>query len=289
MVKALDEQRDIARVVQGLQGLSPARSHLLRGRVLFMESHDTATSDRYGRFPAAVHNGNAFMVATNGQAEAEACGDAFQKLKGSLPYPDVVEVEANHFAARRTAIAMVLMMTAPGVPMLLQGQEVYECRGYAWPRGPALDWQRVDGLGGISEVWQTVCKNLIKVRTSSCAPRASPFIGDGVHICHAHGGVLACLRWAESLDSRINEQDSLDLGLVVLNCTNTSFPSYELGVPPSSQWRLVLNTVSGSVLSSGDLAAVVLQTQPNKANHDFPCTLALALPSYSALVLVRVA
>lgn len=59
------------------------------------------------------------------------------------PYPEEEEVLQNRFALRRAALGLVLVMTAPGVPMLLQGQEVCECRPFQWPHGPRLDWSRV--------------------------------------------------------------------------------------------------------------------------------------------------
>eukprot|EP00445_Apocalathium_hangoei_P028769 CAMPEP_0203934956 /NCGR_PEP_ID=MMETSP0359-20131031/72795_1 /ASSEMBLY_ACC=CAM_ASM_000338 /TAXON_ID=268821 /ORGANISM="Scrippsiella Hangoei, Strain SHTV-5" /LENGTH=767 /DNA_ID=CAMNT_0050864729 /DNA_START=241 /DNA_END=2544 /DNA_ORIENTATION=- len=282
----LDEHRDLAQLKKGLQGLSPARSHPLRGRVLFMESHDTATSDRYGRLPAAVHNGKAFMAPVEGE-QGQAGADAFQKLSGAMPYPSAAAVEGNPFAARRAAIGLVMMMTAPGVPMLLQGQEVYECGAFKWPRGPALDWQRVAATSGNAALWQTLTRNLIKLRLTSASPSLSPLVGDGVHVCHAHGGVLAYLRWAEVADSRTPQQDGPELALVVLNFTNSSFPMYELGVPPSSQWRLALSTVNGSVLSAGDVADIKLNVTPGKAAHGFACTLPVALPSYCASIFLR--
>ncbi|CAE8714414.1 unnamed protein product, partial [Polarella glacialis] len=100
LVHPLDEFRDLNRLVKGLIGLSPGRGHSLRGRVVFMESHDTAASDRYGRVAAAVHNGGSFMPKQAG----EQGGDAFQKAGEALPYPDASAVEANIFAARRAAL-----------------------------------------------------------------------------------------------------------------------------------------------------------------------------------------
>lgn len=298
LVTPWDEGRDMERVKEGLQGLSPSRSHSLRGRVLFMESHDTAPKDRYGRFPAAVHHGKAFMAQSEGGG-----GDAFQQSGGAaLPYPNKKEVEANRFAARRAALGLTLMMCAPGVPMLLQGQEVYEIEGFEWPRGPRLDWARVaaaaaaagggGGGGAAAGTWCGLLRNLIKLRqernaADAEAGRPGPLVGDGLHVFHAQGGVIAFLRWFEVEDSRMVERESSSLALVVMNCTNTSYPSYELGVPPSRTWRLALCTVKGAGLSSGEVAPVHLETIPGHPNHDFPFTLNVTLPPYSATIFLR--
>lgn len=294
LVNPLDEHRDFDRVVNGLVGLAPGRGHALRGRVLFTESHDTAACDRYGRMPAAVHNGKSFIVSEEGDS---AGGDAFQKAQGALPYPTVEAVEANTFAARRAALGLVLILTAPGVPMLLQGQEVCESAAYKWPRGPTMDWQRVQAKEGIQAEWQQLCRDLIALRLnrspssasggSAFAPaprgRPGPLMGDGLHVFHQNAGVLAYLRWADVRDSREEDASGPEIALIIVNCTNNNFPLYELGVPPSKAWRLAINTVIGG---NAPFTDVLLKTR-SKATHGFPGTIGVSLQAYSALILLR--
>ncbi|CAE7248039.1 Lztr1 [Symbiodinium pilosum] len=113
--------------------------------------------------PAAVHHGKAFMI--EGQAGG---GDAFQQVEspaagGSLPYPDHEEV-VDLTQPAEVQKCLVLVLTCPGVPMLLQGQEVGDCRPYCWPNGPALDWDRVAETSGIPAAWKRLCKDLISLR-----------------------------------------------------------------------------------------------------------------------------
>lgn len=277
LVHPLDEFRDFGPVARGLQGLAPGRGHALRGRVIFMESHDTASSDRYGRVPAAVHNGKAFMAAKPQEGEG---GDAFQQAEGeALPYPAVEEVEANAFAARRATLGIVLILTAPGVPMILQGQEVGDPSPFKWPRGPTLDWNRVAADGSALKV----CRELIRLRLNKVVGPApgsiGPLMGDGLHVFHNHDGVLAYLRWAEAGDSRARDEAGCNLALVVINCSNTPRQPFELGVPPSKLWRVALSTVSDG--------CATLEPVQGRPNHNFPCTLSVPLPPYSALVLLK--
>merc|ERR1712099_191917 len=91
--------------------------------------------------------------------------------------------------------------------MILQGQEVYECRPFKWPRGPRLDWDRVAACSGSAALYKAMFLNLCKLRSFSVgAPivscRKGPFRGDGFHAFHQHAGVLAYLRWSEPDDSR---------------------------------------------------------------------------------------
>mmetsp|Transcript_40328 Transcript_40328/g.93494 ORF Transcript_40328/g.93494 Transcript_40328/m.93494 type:complete len:806 (+) Transcript_40328:84-2501(+) len=277
LVHPLDEFRDTTKVVTGLVGLAPGRGHALRGRIVFMESHDTAASDRYGRVPAAVHNGRAFMVEGEGEG-----GDAFQQAAGSLPYPDPEEVESNEFAARRAALGLVLVLTCPGVPMLLQGQEVGDCTPYCWPNGPAMDWAKVSEPSGVPAQWKQLCKDLIALRAgrgNQSAP--GPLQGDGIHIFYDKDGVLAFLRWHEAEDSRERRSQSVRLALVVVNFRNYNFGQRSFGVPPSRIWRL-----AASSPRLDDLPQDVQANQRCPADG-FPCSVDVPLEAYSAVVLLQ--
>ncbi|CAE7707724.1 glgB1 [Symbiodinium sp. CCMP2592] len=189
--------------------------------------------------PAAVHNGRAFMK----EGAEGGGGDAFQQAGGRLPYPDPEEVATNEFAWRRAALGLVLMFTCPGVPMLLQGQEVGDCQPYCWPNGPALDWDRAMETSGIPAAWKMLCQDLIALRVGrSGIPSASPLQGDGIHIFHDQGGVLAYLRWHEAEESRNKKTCGVRLALVVLNFRNHNFGHYTIGVPPSRIWHIAAST-----------------------------------------------
>ena len=280
LVNPMDEFRKVHMVVKGLVGLAPGRSHALRGRVVFMESHDTAACDRYGRVPAAVHNGKSFLPEG-----AEEAGDAFQQVGSAMPYPAADEVAQNPFAARRAALGLVLVMTAPGVPMLLQGQEVCECRAFQWPQGPKLDWKNVKNARGDAATWLQLCKDLITLRTGK-GPRptsdlgGSPLQGDGVHVFLEHGGILAYLRWFEAEDSRDKRHIRARLALVVVNWRNQHFDSYTFGVPPSKNWHFAL-----SVPRTESIGTDVQVIQ--RPAHDFPCSVDVPLEAYSAVILLQ--
>ena len=90
------------------------------GRVIYTESHDTVPSDRQGRIPAAILRGN--------QSHWAPCK----------------EVEESFYSFKRTSLALSVLMTSVGVPMLLQGQEIFETCAPAWPMGPVVDRSRLD-------------------------------------------------------------------------------------------------------------------------------------------------
>eukprot|EP00929_Paragymnodinium_shiwhaense_P079415 TRINITY_DN41337_c0_g1_i1.p1 TRINITY_DN41337_c0_g1~~TRINITY_DN41337_c0_g1_i1.p1 ORF type:complete len:891 (-),score=150.95 TRINITY_DN41337_c0_g1_i1:249-2921(-) len=300
LVTPWDENRDLSQVIRGLNGMAPGRSHPLRGRVLFMESHDTAPSDRYGRLPAAVHNGRPFMGGNHGEG-----GDAFQSAEGeALPYPAEEDSLRNPFAARRSAIGVLLVMTAPGIPMLLQGQELCDCRPFQWPRGPAIDWKRVaetatDVAGkptvGLPSRWRRFCQDAIRLRSrrgheGQASRLPPPLMGDSMQVLFNHGGIFAFLRWAEPEDSREAMDDVPgEFALVVVNLTNNCYPSFLVGVPASSLWRLALTS---AVVAETDEASTVraqheamIPVLRKHSNHGFPCSIDVPLQEYSATVL----
>lgn len=94
------------------------------GRVIYTESHDTVPKDRQGRIPAAVLRGY--------QDNWVACE----------------EVENNFFSFKRTSLSFAVLMTSVGVPMVLQGQEIFETCCPPWPIGPVVDKSRLERKSG---------------------------------------------------------------------------------------------------------------------------------------------
>eukprot|EP00929_Paragymnodinium_shiwhaense_P092041 TRINITY_DN51918_c0_g1_i1.p1 TRINITY_DN51918_c0_g1~~TRINITY_DN51918_c0_g1_i1.p1 ORF type:complete len:830 (+),score=140.83 TRINITY_DN51918_c0_g1_i1:65-2554(+) len=282
LVNPMDEHRDLGRIAKHIVGPAAGRGHNLRGRILFLESHDSAAGDRYGRLPAAVHNGGAFFPYEGYEA-------------GCPPYPTTREVEDNAYAARRAAIGMVLLFTAPGVPMLLQGQELFDSRQFRWPNGPAMDWQRLVGSDGSEDnlrakSWQQLCVQLAAARSQrSCKASASlPALqGDGVHVFCCDHGVLAYLRWSEPTGGAGSIAEGRQLGLVVVNFTHAAFGHYAMGVPPSKRWRLAVNSATVASIADGEelsASSDVYEVQLRDNRHCFPCYIDIQLPAYAAML-----
>mmetsp|Transcript_1233 Transcript_1233/g.2130 ORF Transcript_1233/g.2130 Transcript_1233/m.2130 type:complete len:786 (-) Transcript_1233:229-2586(-) len=280
LVNPDDQFRDMYQVAKGLAGLAPSRGHPLRGRVVFMESHDTAPSDRYGRLPAAVFNGKAFIASMGDSAEA----DGFQRVGGEVyAHPDPDDVVSDAFSWRRAALGMLLLFTSPGVPMILQGQETFDCRPFRWPTGPGFQWNYMEERSGPRLSFYTLTKHLLQLRVGSSVESLGPLAGDGLYVFHSHNGVIAYLRW--------NEYDSSssahELALIVINCTHDTFSSYELGVPPSKTWEYVFSTDAHAACCELPIVGTHVSVTEGSPKHAFPSTVALALPSYSGVVLYR--
>mmetsp|Transcript_17743 Transcript_17743/g.41288 ORF Transcript_17743/g.41288 Transcript_17743/m.41288 type:complete len:792 (+) Transcript_17743:69-2444(+) len=279
LVNPDDLFRNLEQVTKAMQGLAPTRGHALRGRIVFMESHDTAPSDRYGRLPSAIYNGKAFFTPNGDEG-----GDAFQRQGGTaLPHPDVENVEACPFAEARATLGLVLLFTVPGVPMLLQGQELFECQPFKWPLGPSFDWARAAAKHGPSARVREVIMQLTALRLNGRNKNwhsPSPFGGDGLHVFHIHNGIVAYLRWPECGSDAA--PGVADVGLVVANFSCETYSEYVVGVPPSQAWSVALSTAS-----SPSPMPEVLQTAVGRPEHGFPCSVSVPLGPYSAIVLLR--
>ncbi len=89
------------------------------GRIIYTESHDTAGDLNGGvRLPTAIHSAD----------------------------------PAGYYARKRSALGAVLVMSSPGTPMLLQGQELLETNSFSDTR--AMDWTRTNSQVGTLRLYR---------------------------------------------------------------------------------------------------------------------------------------
>lgn len=166
-------------------------------------------------------------------------GDAFQRVvyteshdevaNGSARVPEEIDAEQGDdwFARKRSILGAVMVMTAPGVPMLFQGQEFLQ-DGWFQDTVP-LDWHRTDEFQGILRLY----RDLIHWRTNSSGHCAA-LCGSGldVFLQNDEQRVLGYRRW--HMDS---PEDPL---IVFLNFRST--PQKVGARLPAGHWVPVLNT-----------------------------------------------
>jgi 1,4-alpha-glucan branching enzyme len=126
---------------------------------------------------------------------------------------------------KRSTLGAALVLTAPGIPMLFQGQEFLEDRWFD-DQDP-LDWSRTEELAGIVQLYQ----DLIHLRRNS-ARTTRGLTGQHIEITHrdSETKLLAYHRWAEG-----GAGDSV---MVVLNFANYPIENYRLGFPQAGVWKL---------------------------------------------------
>lgn len=168
------------------------------GRILFTDSHDTAGD---------LNDGERLPV----------------RISGSDP--------EGYYGRKRSALGAALVMTSPGIPMILQGQEMLETNQFS--SSTTLDWSRTNSQSG---TWR-LYRDLIRLRRNldGVSPGLS---GDAASVYHVDNDekVIAWSRW-----------DSASTGsptVVMANFANTSRTNYAVAFPEEGTWYAVFNSDS---------------------------------------------
>lgn len=208
---------------------------------------------------------------------------AFQRVVYSESHDEVANGKArvpqeispndptNFFAQKRSTLAAALVFTAPGVPMIFQGQEFLQG---AWFRDDVpLDWYQNQEFRGIVRLY----RDLITLRLNRQGFTRG-LTGQGLQISHVNdaNNVIAFHRWESGGPG--------DDTFVVANFTNEGKENYQLGFPVEGLWKLRLNS-DAQVYSkefagykSGDVTA-------KKGDYDgFPATATVSIGPYTVLI-----
>lgn len=198
-------------------------------------------------FPHAVRDalglrdGGATLDGVRYELEHTYNGDAFEKVvfsdshdtaaNGSVRINDAANPrDPDGLTAReKTLVANAVMLTAPGIPMLLQGGEFLQ-EG-AFNDWQALRWQHTETYNGFVEAH----RHLIDLRLNKHANTAG-LLGQSTAIFHQNDQdhVIAYHRW-----------DNGGLGddtIVIVNFSGSSFSSYSLSLPLPGAWRVRFNS-----------------------------------------------
>lgn len=186
-----DASRDVSAVADAVARQYSGRA---LARVIFTESHD-ADANGGARLPQEIDPGRA----------------------------------DSYWAKKRSTLAAAAVFTAPGIPMLFQGQEFLENLWFADDR--PVDWAKRDTYAGILRLYT----DLIRLRRNADGTTAG-LRGGGVQVHHVNtvDKVIAYHRWAGG--------GPRDDTVVLLNFANRSYDNYAVGVPRPGTWRVRLNT-----------------------------------------------
>jgi 1,4-alpha-glucan branching enzyme len=231
---ARDQDRDM-----GALGAALARRYGgdAFSRVVFTESHD-ADSNGGTRVPAEIDPAN----------------------------PEGV------YAKKRSVLGAALVLTAPGIPMIFQGQEFLEAHWF--DAGFPVDWSNAQRHAGIRALY----RDLVRLRRSWWNTTGG-LRGEGFNVHHLNDAdkLIGYHRWSGG--------GPLDDTLVLLNLSNRPFASYTVGAPRAGLWRVRLNSDwTGYDPSFGDQLS--LDTEVTDEPRDgLSFSLTIGIGAYTALVL----
>jgi 1,4-alpha-glucan branching enzyme len=163
-------------------------------RVIYTESHDEVANG-HARVPEEIWPGNA----------------------------------GSWFSRKRSTLGAALVFTAPGIPMIFQGQEFLEDE-YFRDSAP-LDWAKLDTYPGINALY----RDLIRLRRN-WFNQTRGLRGQRINVHHVNNidKVIAFHRWENGGPG--------DDVVIVANFGNRSYDSYALGFPQAGVWRVRFNS-----------------------------------------------
>lgn len=170
------------------------------------------------------YNGQAFQKVTFSDSHDTAANGSVRINEAATPGN-----AGSIFARQYGLLADAIMLTAPGIPMLLQGAEFMQEGSFSdWQM---LDWKKTEQFAGIVLAHQ----HLISLRLDAYGNTAG-FMGSGIDVFHQDNNnrVIAYHRWQNG--------GARDDVIVILNFNDQRFKSYELVLPISGTWRVRFNS-----------------------------------------------
>lgn len=225
----------------------------------------------------AVNDSDRDIQAIAGMLGKNFNGDAFHRVVYSDSHDSAANGAArlneeispgnptSIYARQRSLLAAGLVLTMPGVPMLLQGEEFLQ--GGSFNDWQALEWDKAEQFKGIV----TAYKHLIALRKNQHGNTAG-LLGHHVNVLHLddEAKVLAYHRW--------DQGGAGDDTLVILNFSNRTLDGYQLNFPASGKWVVRFNSSWKGY--SQDFKEVNISGVPAEGD-----TATLTLPPYSILIL----
>ena len=176
-------------------------------------------------------------------------------------------------AKKLSTLGAALVFTAPGIPMIFQGQEFLEDE---WFRDEdPLDWTKLERYAGIHRLY---C-DLIRLRRNLDG-NTQGLCGPNIHLFHVNhqDKVLAFKRSAENaVKGEV---------VVVVNFAAKERLNYRIGLPQSGTWTVGLNTDHRDYDADfGNLGPEFLEAVA-EAYDNLPCSATLDIGPFSVLILL---
>ncbi|QWX85012.1 alpha amylase C-terminal domain-containing protein [Cellulophaga sp. HaHaR_3_176] len=185
-----DTSRDLQKIVDALEF---KYSTDVFTRIVYTESHDEVANGK-ARVPEEIQPGDA----------------------------------ESTFAKKRAILGLALTLTAPGIPMLFQGQEFIEDEYFQDTEG--LDWEKFEKHQGI----QKLVRDLILLRTGK-QDKTAGLRDQEIQIVHFNNDtkILAYIR---------KDREHKEPVLVLLNFSTVDYQDYGIGLEGNVDWKLRFNS-----------------------------------------------
>ena len=193
---------------------------------------------------------------------------------GKARIPEEVDPgKASSWAAKKkSALGAVLVFTAPGIPMIFQGQEFLEDDWFG-DQDP-LDWTKRERFAGILQLYRDLIS--LRLNRNGITPGLT---GQGVDVYHVNqnDNLIAYHRW----DS---EQGGSHV-VVFANFSAQAQEDYFVGLPSAGQWRVLFNSDSTYYDPEfNNFGSAIVQAERIETDG-LPASGKISVAAYSALIL----
>lgn len=135
----------------------------------------------------------------------------------------------DYFSRKRSTLGAALVFTAPGIPMIFQGQEFLE--DHYFLNNMELDWSKARRYSGILKLY----RDLIRLRRNWFNTTRG-LCGQSIHVHHRNDSdkLIAFHRWGQG--------GAGDDVVIVANFANRAFDTYTIGFPREGSWKVRFNS-----------------------------------------------
>jgi 1,4-alpha-glucan branching enzyme len=194
---------------------------------------------------------------------------------GSARLPEQIQPgEADgEYAKKKSTLGAITLMTAPGIPMIFQGQE-FITHGSFSDTEP-LDWDRQSVFNGISRMYQ----DLIRMRNGRDESTIG-LTGPLTETLHFNQETLVLAYSRTHRDHRDRPV------VVILNFSHQTYYQYILGVPKAGNWHVKFN--SGWKGYDEDFAGTEMIAVSDQGPFEGkPHSVKVDLPAFGGIILIR--
>ncbi len=183
---------------------------------------------------------------------------------------DPVAPHDDTFAKGRIKLGQGVVMFAPGIPMIHQGSEWLEDTNFgggSTAGADRIDWSKKVTYANIFRYF----KDMIAVRRQNSAFKA----GASRQVFHLNeaGNLIGWQRWNGS-----------NVCVVLVNFSNTNFPSYTIGLPQAGNWYEILNSQASQYDGNGQTNPGTIASVPTPRDG-YQQSATIQVPQMSVIVL----
>ena len=240
--------------------------HPIRKVIITPDDHNR---NMYEVKDAILHqyNNNAFERIIYTESHDEVANG-----KARVPQEIWADEPASYFSRKRSTLGAAMVFTAPGIPMIFQGQEFLEDE---WFRDTdPIDWVKKETFNGIYLLY----RDLIRLRRN-WYNNTRGLQGQHVNVHHINNAdkVIAYHRWQNG-----GYGDDV---IVIVNMANTSYNHYTIGFPREGLWKIRFNS-DWSGYSDDFTNHFSFDTIAHQGSKDgLPCNANVGLGPYSVVIL----